>query len=189
MHSGRPARYAPPRRATHRQHLVDRGKVAVPHPLPYSASKFALTGLSEGLSAESARDGFAVTTVRPGPMRTGRDLERLVQGRTSPRVRVFLISDSLPGLSIGARRAARQIIDACRHGIPELLITPAARTAVLLNAVSPASYREPWPFANRLLPSPTLPGGMRHGPAGKVSPDSCLPPVDETLGPRERREQ
>jgi NAD(P)-dependent dehydrogenase (short-subunit alcohol dehydrogenase family) len=32
------------------------GKVAVPHLLPYSASKFALTGFSEGLRAELARE-------------------------------------------------------------------------------------------------------------------------------------
>ena len=30
------------------------GKIAVPHLLPYTASKFALTGLSEGLRAELA---------------------------------------------------------------------------------------------------------------------------------------
>jgi len=34
-----------------------------PHPLPYSASKFALTGFSEGLRAELASYGIVVTTV------------------------------------------------------------------------------------------------------------------------------
>jgi NAD(P)-dependent dehydrogenase (short-subunit alcohol dehydrogenase family) len=36
------------------------GKISVPHLLPYSASKFALVGLSEGLRAELARDGIRV---------------------------------------------------------------------------------------------------------------------------------
>jgi NAD(P)-dependent dehydrogenase (short-subunit alcohol dehydrogenase family) len=39
--------------------------------LPYSASKFALVGLSEGLRMELAKDGILVTTVCPGLMRTG----------------------------------------------------------------------------------------------------------------------
>ena len=35
------------------------GRIAVPHMVPYSASKFALTGLSDGLRAELARDNIA----------------------------------------------------------------------------------------------------------------------------------
>ena len=47
------------------------GRIAVPHLLPYSASKFALVGLSDGLRIELARDNIIVTTVCPGLMRTG----------------------------------------------------------------------------------------------------------------------
>ena len=39
------------------------GKISVP--LPCSASKFALVGLSEGLRAELRKDGIVVTTVCP----------------------------------------------------------------------------------------------------------------------------
>lgn len=46
------------------------GKFSVPHLLPYTASKFALVGLSEGLRAELLKEGIVVTTVCPGPMRT-----------------------------------------------------------------------------------------------------------------------
>src|SRR5690349_14792149 len=42
------------------------GKVSVPHLVPYSASKFALVGLSKGLRAELMKDGIKVTTVCPG---------------------------------------------------------------------------------------------------------------------------
>ena len=42
------------------------GKVAVPHMLPYTASKFALVGFSEGLHAELRHKGVRVTTVCPG---------------------------------------------------------------------------------------------------------------------------
>ncbi|HTL17874.1 MAG TPA: SDR family oxidoreductase, partial [Patescibacteria group bacterium] len=47
------------------------GKIAVPHLLPYCASKFALTGLSEGLRTELRTENIFVTTVCPGLMRTG----------------------------------------------------------------------------------------------------------------------
>lgn len=47
------------------------GKVALPHLLPYSVSKFALHGFSSGLRSELAKDGIRVTTVCPGLMRTG----------------------------------------------------------------------------------------------------------------------
>ncbi len=50
------------------------GRIAVPHLVPYSASKFALAGLSDGLRAELARDNIVVTTVFPGLMRTGSPL-------------------------------------------------------------------------------------------------------------------
>ena len=47
------------------------GKVAVPHLLPYTASKFALTGFTEGLRAELAKDNILVTGIYPGTIRTG----------------------------------------------------------------------------------------------------------------------
>ena len=130
------------------------GKVAVPHMLPYSASKFALTGLSEGLHAELAREGFSVTTVCPGLMRTGSAYNAWFTGQHRREFAWFHISDSIPGISIGARRAARQIIEACRHGDAELIITPSARMAVLLNAVSPGTMARVMAFGNGLLPLP-----------------------------------
>jgi NAD(P)-dependent dehydrogenase (short-subunit alcohol dehydrogenase family) len=57
------------------------GKLAVPHLLPYSVSKFALVGFSEGLRAELAKDGIAVTTVVPGLMRTGSVVQAMFKGQ------------------------------------------------------------------------------------------------------------
>ena len=129
------------------------GKIAVPHLLPYSASKFALTGLSEGLRAELAQDGFAVTTICPGLMRTGSTYNAWFKGQHRLEFAWFHTSDAIPGLSIGARRAARQIVDACRHADAELVLTPAARIAVLVNAISPAAMARMTAMANGLLPS------------------------------------
>ena len=130
------------------------GKIAVPHLLAYSASKFALTGLSEGLRAELAAEGFAVTTVCPGLMRTGSTYNARFKGQHRQEFTWFHIADSLPVISISARRAARQIVDACRHGDPELVITAVARAAVLFNAVSPATTARLMAAVNRVLPAP-----------------------------------
>ena len=64
------------------------GKIAVPHLLPYSASKFALTGLSEGLRSELASQGFAVTDRVPGPDAHRFDLQRPIQGPAPAGVRL-----------------------------------------------------------------------------------------------------
>lgn len=135
------------------------GKIAVPHLVPYSASKFALTGLSEGLRAELARDGFSVTTVCPGLMRTGSTYNAWFKGQHRLEFAWFHISDSIPGISIDAQRAARQIIDACRHGDPALLITPAARLAVLMNGLSPSAMARVMTVFNWMLPEANDRGG------------------------------
>ena len=90
------------------------GKIAIPHLVPYSASKFALAGLSEGLRAELAHDNIIVTTVYPGLMRTGSPVNAMFKGKRPQEYAWFAISDSLPLASIDAGRAAHQIIDACR---------------------------------------------------------------------------
>src|SRR4051812_39857815 len=45
------------------------GKIPAPHLLPYTAGKFALVGLSEGMRQELAKDNIFVTTVCPGLIR------------------------------------------------------------------------------------------------------------------------
>ena len=42
------------------------GKISVPHLVPYSASKFALVGLSRGLRVELKPYGISVTHIAPG---------------------------------------------------------------------------------------------------------------------------
>ena len=130
------------------------GKIAVPHLLPYSASKFALTGLSEGLRAELAMDGFAVTTVCPGLMRTGSTYNARFKGQHRREFAWFHVAGAIPGVSIDARRAARQIVDACRHGDPELIITPLARLGVFAAAMSPNTMARVMEAINWFLPRP-----------------------------------
>ena len=149
------------------------GKIAVPHLLPYCASKFALAGLSEGLYAELAKDGFFVTTVCPGLMRTGSSYNARFKGQHRREFAWFHVADSLPGLSIDARRAARQIIAACRHGDPELIITWPARLAVVFNAVCPRTTARLMGLVNRLLPAGT--SGFREARTGAQSMSRAVP--------------
>jgi NAD(P)-dependent dehydrogenase (short-subunit alcohol dehydrogenase family) len=135
------------------------GKIAVPHLLPYSASKFALVGLSDGMRAELAKDGIRVTTVCPGLMRTGSPVNAQFKGRHRAEFTWFVLGDSLPVASIDARRAARQIIKACRYGDPHLTITTHARAAVALSALFPGLVARALALSNRVLPGPAADGG------------------------------
>lgn len=131
------------------------GQMAVPHLMPYSASKFALVGLSDGLRTELAKDGIRVTTVNPGLMRTGSPPNAQFKGRHRAEYAWFAIADALPITSIDARRAARQILDACRYGDAELTITWQAKAAIVANALAPRLLAELLSLTNRLLPQPT----------------------------------
>jgi NAD(P)-dependent dehydrogenase (short-subunit alcohol dehydrogenase family) len=151
------------------------GKIAVPHLTPYSASKFALTGLSEGLHAELADEGFAVTTVCPGLMRTGSAYNAWFKGQHRREFAWFHLADSMPGVSIDARRAAAQIVDACRHGDPELIITPLAKLAVVLNALSPSAMARAMALADWLLPAAVQTKDGREARPGWQSVSALVP--------------
>lgn len=137
------------------------GKVAVPHLAPYSASKFALTGLSDAIRAELDQYGIRVTTVAPGLMRTGSPINAQFKGQHEAEYVWFKVSSSLPGLTIAAERAARKILDACRYGDPALTITPQAKAAAAANVIAPASVARAMMLVTRLLPAGTgLEGNM-----------------------------
>jgi len=128
------------------------GKVAVPHMAPYSASKFALTGLSDALRAELACDNIYVTTVAPGMMRTGSHVNAKFKGKHDSEFAWFAASACAPLLSMNANRAARKILAACRRGQPSLTLTFAARLQVVANALFPNLTGYAMQLANRFLP-------------------------------------
>ena len=113
------------------------GKIAFPHLLPYSTSKFALGGYSEGLRAELTKHNIFVTTVCPGLMRTGSPRNALFTGKTKRNMR-FAISDSLPVVSISARTPARKILDACAHGDAEIHLGITAKIGAIVQGSPPA---------------------------------------------------
>jgi NAD(P)-dependent dehydrogenase (short-subunit alcohol dehydrogenase family) len=135
------------------------GKVAVPHLVPYTTSKFALVGLSDGMRAELARENIVVTTVCPGLMRTGSHLNALFKGQHEQEFTWFSILDSLPISTIDARRAARKIVEACRHGDAQLVISVQAKAITLLTSLFPGLSARVLKLMNQLLPEPTGPRG------------------------------
>jgi short-subunit dehydrogenase len=128
------------------------GKVSVPHLVPYSASKFALVGLSKGLRTELMKDGIKVTTVCPGLMRTGSPRNADFKGKHHLEYAWFSISDALPLLTVSAENAARQVVRACKRGQAELVISVPAKVAVLFESLFPEAMSQILAIANQLLP-------------------------------------
>lgn len=128
------------------------GKISVPHLLPYSASKFALAGFSEGLGAEYKKNNIKVTTVYPGLMRTGSPRNIDVKGQYKKEYAWFKIADSLPGLSMNAEAAAKKIINAMRRGDKTLTLTFPAKLAIAIHGISPDLNISVFDLINRALP-------------------------------------
>jgi NAD(P)-dependent dehydrogenase (short-subunit alcohol dehydrogenase family) len=128
------------------------GKVATPHFAPYSASKFALTGFSDAIRAELARDNIHVTTVAPGLMRTGSHVKAKFKGNHDAEFAWFSASAGAPLISMDADRAARKILAACKRGQPSLTLTFAARGAIAGNALFPNLTGYAMKIVNRFLP-------------------------------------
>src|SRR5881396_1582960 len=145
------------------------GKVAVPHLAPYSASKFALTGFSDALRAELARDDIYVITVAPGMMRTGSHVNAKFKGKHDIEFAWFAASAGAPLISINAERAARKILDACRRGQPSLTLTFAARTAILGNALFPNITGYMMKLVNRVLPKSAGADGNKSRAGSQLS--------------------
>jgi len=155
------------------------GKVSVPHLVPYCASKFALVGLSKGMRTELLKDNVVVTTICPGLMRTGSPRNADFKGKHRYEYAWFSIGDALPLLSVGAERAAREIVNACRSGRAELVISVPAKVAVLFNTLFPELTTDLFALANRLLP---MPGGIGQREAkGKESSSMWSPSWLTTL--------
>ena len=130
------------------------GRVAVPHLLPYTASKFAAVGLSEGLGIELRSKGIRVTTICPGLMRTGSHRNATFTGDASREYRWFSMAANMPGASTSARHAARKIADGIAAGCAEITITPQALLAARFGNLSPELKRVAMMAVHMALPDP-----------------------------------
>lgn len=128
------------------------GKVSVPHLLPYCASKFAAVGYSEGLRAELRGDHIFVTTVCPGLMRTGSPRNAWFKAQHRKEYAWFKLSGTLPGGSIAASSAARQIVNAALRGEPEIVVSLPAKLLAFAEGIAPRLVARGCQVAARLLP-------------------------------------
>jgi NAD(P)-dependent dehydrogenase (short-subunit alcohol dehydrogenase family) len=130
------------------------GRVAMPHMLAYDASKFALMGFSEALQADlgSSQARVPVTTVIPGPMRTGSFYNAEFGGQQQAEFGWFALLSSLPVTSIDARRAARRIVRAAREGAPWVHLGVSSWSLDLLHRLSPSLAVRAMTLMGMLLP-------------------------------------
>jgi short-subunit dehydrogenase len=115
-----------------RGHVVNVGSIAgrigAPFEASYSASKFAVTGLSEALSVELRPFGIEVSLVNPGPVDTpffetrGHRYER-----KHPK-------------PVSAARVARAVIRAVEHDTSEVCVPPILRQAVVTKTLVPPLF-------------------------------------------------
>ena len=80
---------------------------------------------------------------------------------------------------IDARRAASQIVEACRRGDAELVITVQAKMAILARTTAPELSADIMATMNALLPGPA-PDGDEARP-GRESESKWVPSVLTTL--------
>lgn len=118
------------------------GKVAFPGSVCYAASKFALTGMLEGMAAELQNQGIDFITVCPGWVRTEFFEKNDVMKSKNPTL--IAQQGNLRGLlmkhvlSISSERAAEDIFIALQKGGGQEIVLTAPGIAVeRLNAIFP----------------------------------------------------
>ncbi|AKD03890.1 SDR family NAD(P)-dependent oxidoreductase [Pontibacter korlensis] len=147
------------------------GKIGVPHLVPYSASKFALVGLSEGLRAELSKYDIFVTTATPGLMQTGSPKHAIIKGQHKKEYSLFKIMDSNPFTSTTAEDSASTMLNALRHGDAQVTTTFLANLGVLLHRLSPALMTDVLALVNAVLPGE---GGIGKGRATGAESETPL---------------
>lgn len=114
--------------------------MSVPHLLPYCCAKFALAGLSEGLTHELAAEHVSVLTVAPGLLRTGSHVRAQFAGNQRQEYNWFALAGNTPGLSMAPDRAARQVVEALRNGKREIILSIPANILARLQGIAPDTF-------------------------------------------------
>jgi short-subunit dehydrogenase len=139
------------------------GKVPTPHLLPYTASKFALTGFTGALRAELAKDGILVTGIYPHLMRTGGHVHAWVKGDRETEYTLFALSDTLPFVSVSAESVANRLWDAVLHGDPEVIAGWPSVVAAKVHSLFPNWTAEALALVARVLPHEDVSGVPARG--------------------------
>lgn len=139
------------------------GKIPVPHLTPYTASKYAAAGYSEGAGVELAKHNIRVSSIYPGLMQTGSPRNILVKGQHKYEYGWFKIASSLPLVSVSAEYAAKRIVDVVRHGDRLSFLGISSKLATTFAGIAPRCTNAMLSSINRLLPNaaPTDTGTRR----------------------------
>jgi short-subunit dehydrogenase len=148
------------------------GIAPIPWMLPYSASKSAILGWSQGLHHDLAREGIAVTTVAPWVMRTGGPINGTFKGSArKASYEAFALADLTPLLSIGVRAAARTIVRGIERRRAMVLVGLQSRVVALGNAIAPSSFSTILSWIAAVLPRSFTHVGARGAEiASELSP-------------------
>ncbi len=131
------------------------GLMALPHMAPYAVSKFGMVGLSDALRNELWKDKIKVTTVCPGPIRTGSHVAAKFKGQQAKEYKMFKTAAVIPGGSVSAVSAARMILDAARFGDPQLTFPLPVFWGSILYRMFPNVAGELLGYMTKFLPGPT----------------------------------
>jgi short-subunit dehydrogenase len=105
------------------------GRIGTPFESAYSASKFAVTALTEALDVEVRPLGIGVSMVNPGPVQTDFfDARGVPYARKSPK-------------PVTPERVARAVIAAVDHGRLELMVPGVLHGAVVTRHLLPPLFR------------------------------------------------
>jgi NAD(P)-dependent dehydrogenase (short-subunit alcohol dehydrogenase family) len=150
------------------------GKVTVPHLLPYTASKFALTGFSQGLRTELKKHNILVTTVTPGLMRTGSYHNITLKGQHKKEYAGFSIMSAMPLITVSAGHAARRIIRALRRGEGSVTISLPAKLLAAFYQRFPGLTTDIFAMIDQILPGATA---SNQGKRSEESYSSVSPSI------------
>lgn len=130
------------------------GRLALPHMIPYTASKFALAGYTKALRPEALRDGVYVTGIYPAPMRTGGHRHAWFKGDREAEYAWFSLGDVLPVAATSAESAARAAIRGIQGGDPEVIVGLGARLGIALDGLAPNWAAEAIGLLEGAFPAP-----------------------------------
>lgn len=153
------------------------GLIAMPHMAPYSITKFGTVGLSDAMRTELFKDGILVTTVCPGVIKTGSHVQARFKGHQRAEYTLFKLAGLMPGTP-DSNRAAGRIVDAMRHGDPELIFPAPLRWVYLLKVLFPNTAGLALGISNRFMPAPAPSEDGNKSLSGRdvegMLPDSVL---------------
>ncbi|MFP2906734.1 SDR family NAD(P)-dependent oxidoreductase [Pyxidicoccus sp. 3LFB2] len=113
------------------------GKLPTSHQAAYTAGKHAVTGWSETLSIELAREGVLVSTLTPPPLRNGAPLHVQFNGHAEEEFLWFTRILTSRLATTTADRTARAVVDAAEHGDRERTISALSWLGARVQGVSP----------------------------------------------------